>query len=81
MKKGTAVIDDYTVDGISGGTLTSDGLRDMLFKFFEAFNKYAIANPPAPAAEEIALTDSLSLAPQDSLIAADSIQTVDSPKN
>jgi Na+-transporting NADH:ubiquinone oxidoreductase subunit C len=81
VKKGTAVIDDYTVDGISGGTLTSDGLRDMLFKFFEAFNKYAIANPPAPAAEEIALTDSLSLAPQDSLIATDSLQTADSPKN
>jgi Na+-transporting NADH:ubiquinone oxidoreductase subunit C len=81
VKKGTATIDDHTVDGVSGGTLTSDGLRDMLYKFFDAFNKYAITHRKETAPQEMAITDSLSLAPQDSLMAADSLQSGDSPQN
>lgn len=41
IKKGTAPASEYNVDGISGGTLTSDGLSDMLKMFFGAFYEYS----------------------------------------
>lgn len=41
IKKGTAPASEYNVDGISGGTLTSDGVSDMLKLFFGAFYEYA----------------------------------------
>lgn len=41
IKKGSAPVSDYNVDGVSGGTLTSNGLSDMLYKFLGAFAKYS----------------------------------------
>lgn len=40
IKKGSAAKTDYNVDGISGGTLTSNGVNDMLRKFLGSFRKY-----------------------------------------
>lgn len=64
IKKGTAPASEYNVDGISGGTLTSDGLSAMLKMFFSAFYEYSKKvssnESAAPVFEELPLTvDSL----------------------
>jgi len=40
IKKGSSEKTDYNVDGISGGTLTSNGVNDMLKKYLSAFYSY-----------------------------------------
>lgn len=71
IKKGTAPVSDYNVDGVSGGTLTSNGLHDMLKQFFGAFYEYAktqknkspeVKAEPVPAANDSIATDSLATA-------------------
>lgn len=43
VKKGKAVPgeEEYSVDGISGGTITSNGVKAMLEKYFAAFKEFA----------------------------------------
>jgi len=80
IKKGTAPESDYNVDGVSGGTLTSNGLHDMLKMFFGAFYEYSKTQKNAAPAkpEPVAL-------PADSLQQPDTLATalvpVDSSKN
>lgn len=62
IKKGTAPASEYNVDGISGGTLTSDGLSDMLKMFFGAFYEYSkkiTKDQPITLEELVVPTDSL----------------------
>lgn len=40
VKAGTSVGDDYAVDGISGGTITSNGVHDMMEDCLEPYAKY-----------------------------------------
>ena len=40
VKGGAAKTDDYAVDGISGGTITSDGVTDMLFERLNMYLPY-----------------------------------------
>jgi Na+-transporting NADH:ubiquinone oxidoreductase subunit C len=40
VKAGTSVGDDYAVDGISGGTITSNGVHDMMEDCLEPYSKY-----------------------------------------
>ncbi|MCG9910554.1 MAG: NADH:ubiquinone reductase (Na(+)-transporting) subunit C [Flavobacteriales bacterium] len=75
IKKGTAPVSDYNVDGVSGGTLTSNGLHDMLHMFLGAFAKYGeTVKVPEPVKIEPVVADSLATdslqvsAQQDSLI-------------
>lgn len=75
IKKGSASSSNYNVDGISGGTLTSDGLHEMLKLFFTAFYEYskkvAVASP---VVEELPiLTDSL--ASDSNLVNLDTLST------
>jgi Na+-transporting NADH:ubiquinone oxidoreductase subunit C len=49
VKKGSAPRTEYNVDGISGGTLTSNGVNDMLREFLGCFRKYFEKNvQPGP---------------------------------
>lgn len=69
IKKGAMPTSEYNVDGVSGGTLTSNGLHDMLNLFLGAFSKYAATiSIPEPVVEDMAISDSLQ---------TDSLQTVD----
>lgn len=40
VKAGTSAGDDYAVDGISGGTITSNGVHDMMEDCLEPYAKY-----------------------------------------
>lgn len=63
VKKGNAPRTEYNVDGISGGTLTSNGVNDMLKIFLGSFRKYYEKNVlPAslPSEQVIPASDSLS---------------------
>lgn len=40
VKAGTSAGDDYAVDGISGGTITSNGVHDMMVDCLEPYAKY-----------------------------------------
>ncbi len=40
VKNGTATLDAHTVDGISGGTLTSKGVNDMLYNVLQLYRPY-----------------------------------------
>lgn len=73
IKKGTAPESDYNVDGVSGGTLTSNGLHDMLRVFFSAFYEYSKNRPSTQtqAGQPQAEPETIA-APTDSL-AADSL--------
>lgn len=80
IKKGTAPASDYNVDGVSGGTLTSNGLHDMLKQFFGAFFEYAqtqknavpeVKPQPVPAENDSIPADSLA----QSAPATDSLNT------
>jgi Na+-transporting NADH:ubiquinone oxidoreductase subunit C len=72
IKKGTVPPSDYNVDGISGGTLTSNGVNDMLRVFLNAFHQYALKNAAPVAPETVMPTDSL--ATDSTAIAADSLK-------
>ena len=39
-KKGSYQSDDYTVDAVSGGTLTSNGVQDMLYNCLQSYQPY-----------------------------------------
>lgn len=52
VKKGSVPKNEYNVDGISGGTLTSNGVDEMLRRFLGSFSKYfrqQMASEPLPA--------------------------------
>ncbi|WKZ67820.1 MAG: NADH:ubiquinone reductase (Na(+)-transporting) subunit C [Flavobacteriales bacterium] len=60
-KGGTGTTDPHGVDGISGGTITSDGVSEMLLRTLATYDKYlksVVAPPPPPVAEPI-VADSL----------------------
>jgi Na+-transporting NADH:ubiquinone oxidoreductase subunit C len=83
IKKGTAPASDYNVDGVSGGTLTSNGLHDMLRMFLGAFAKFAeTVKVPDPVKIEPVVTDSSPTeslqvsAQEDSSVTKKKIQTV-----
>ena len=40
IKPGSAPMDDHTVDGITGGTLTSVGVEEMLNRILEVYHRY-----------------------------------------
>lgn len=68
-KGGTQTTDPHGVDGISGGTITSDGVNEMMMRTLAIYDKYlkSVVAPPAPPALEAAPTDStitLSALPQ-----------------
>ncbi|MFN3874616.1 MAG: NADH:ubiquinone reductase (Na(+)-transporting) subunit C [Flavobacteriales bacterium] len=68
-KGGTQTTDPHGVDGISGGTITSDGVNEMLLRTLAIYDKYlkTVTAPPAPPALAPAPTDStitLSALPQ-----------------
>lgn len=44
VKSGTSAGDDYAVDGISGGTITSNGVHDMMEDCLEPYAKYFTEN-------------------------------------
>lgn len=74
IKKGAMPASEHNVDGVSGGTLTSNGLHDMLHMFLGAFAKYAATvSVPAPAAQEPALSDSLATDSLGTAVNADSM--------
>lgn len=63
VKKGSVPRSEYNVDGISGGTLTSNGVNDMLKEFLGSFRKYFEKNVlPAsqPAESSLSAVDTLS---------------------
>lgn len=55
VKKGSVPRTEYNVDGISGGTLTSNGVNDMLREFLGCFHKYYVKNvlPASQPAENL----------------------------
>jgi len=59
-KGGSQTTDPHGVDGISGGTITSDGVHDMLKSTLVIYDKYlkSVVAPPAPPAIEAAPSDS-----------------------
>jgi Na+-transporting NADH:ubiquinone oxidoreductase subunit C len=49
----------YVIEGISGGTITSNGVSDMLGKFLRAFVNFAQKNIMTPKTSETVTADSL----------------------
>ncbi|HEY8366896.1 MAG TPA: NADH:ubiquinone reductase (Na(+)-transporting) subunit C [Bacteroidia bacterium] len=83
IKKGTAPASEYNVDGISGGTLTSDGLSAMLKMFFSAFYEYSkkVANNN-PVIENVDMpVDSLTTDSLSADIIQDGIDTLSASTN
>ncbi|MBK9149321.1 MAG: NADH:ubiquinone reductase (Na(+)-transporting) subunit C [Flavobacteriales bacterium] len=60
-KGGTGTTDPHGVDGISGGTITSDGVHEMLKRTLAVYDTYlkSVVAPPPPPAMEALPTDSL----------------------
>lgn len=55
-KGGTGTTDPHGVDGISGGTITSQGVDEMLMRSLAIYEKYlksVVAPPPPPAVENL----------------------------
>ncbi len=60
-KGGSGTTDPHGVDGISGGTITSDGVSEMLMRTLAVYDKYlkSVVAPPAPPVVEAMPSDSL----------------------
>ncbi len=60
-KGGSQTTDPHGVDGISGGTITSDGVSEMLLRTLAVYDKYlkSVVAPPAPPVVEAMPSDSL----------------------
>ncbi len=68
-KGGSQTTDPHGVDGISGGTITSDGVHEMLKRTLAIYDQYlkSVVAPPAPPATEPTAQDTtliLSALPQ-----------------
>lgn len=67
-KGGTGTTDPHGVDGISGGTITSQGVDEMLMRTLAVYDRYlkSVVAPPPPAAEAAPAdsTTTLSALPQ-----------------
>lgn len=82
IKKGTAPASEFNTDGISGGTITSDGLSAMLRVFFEAFYNYSktVKSDITPKVDEV-VTDSLTLQNDSLQVISDSTLTSNNNTN
>jgi Na+-transporting NADH:ubiquinone oxidoreductase subunit C len=60
-KGGSQTTDPHGVDGISGGTITSDGVSEMLLRTLAVYSKFlkSVVTPPAPPVLEGIPSDSL----------------------
>jgi Na+-transporting NADH:ubiquinone oxidoreductase subunit C len=62
-KGGTQTTDPHGVDGISGGTITSQGVDEMLMRSLAIYDKYlkTVVAPPAPPAADTMAADTLAI--------------------